>query len=94
MHWKNQEATHFDGATPLVVAACKGHLEMVRFPVEVGAVKDYGTEDGRSNSIVHCSWHSTGYLEIVTFLVEAGAAKIKPQTMEQHHCSLQLKRDS
>ena len=73
--FKNQEATHFDGATPLIVAACKGHLEMVRFLVEVGAVKYYGNEDGRSNSIVHCSWHSTGYLEIVTFLVEAGAAK-------------------
>ena len=42
------------GATPLCIAAERGHLDVVRHLVEVGADKDQAQNAG-CNSIVHCS---------------------------------------
>ena len=55
-----------DGATPLFVAALKGHLEVVRLLVESGANKDQGTTDKGATPLYIAA--EKGHLEVVRFL--------------------------
>ena len=60
------------GATPLLVAAENGNLDVVRFLVEVGAAKDQADNDGATPSVVVAQ---EGHLDVVQFLAEISAAR-------------------
>ena len=65
------EQRHLDtGKSPLFLAAQEGHLEIVRFLLEIGANKDQAEKDGTTPLHVAAGG---GHLDIVRFLVEAGA---------------------
>ena len=66
MQKKNQGTTD-DGATPLYIAAEKGHLEVVRFLVESGAKKNQGTTDDGATPLFIAT--QNGHLEVVSPIV-------------------------
>ena len=62
-------------ATPLHLAAEKGHLKVVQLLVESGAKCDLTTKDGRTALDVAVDY---GHVEIVRFLSELGEGAEKP----------------
>ena len=58
--------------TPLFTAAQNGHIDVVRFLVDVGAAKDQTDNNSRTPLWVAAR---NGHLDIVRFLVEVGLAK-------------------
>eukprot|EP00439_Symbiodinium_sp_Y106_P023855 s1984_g2.t3 len=58
--------------TPLRLASCNGHVEIVRLLLEAGADKDLADNDGYTPLI---SASSRGHVEIARLLLEAGANK-------------------
>ena len=72
------QGTTDNGATPLFIAAQKGHLEVVRFLVVSGANKDQGkTDKGETPLFVAAE---NGHLEVVRLLVMSGANKDQGRT--------------
>eukprot|EP00435_Cladocopium_sp_Y103_P012806 s3856_g3.t1 len=70
---KDQAAN--DGATPLLVAARRGHLDIVQFLVEVGAARDQAANDGATPLLVAAE---NGHLDIVA--LTNGEPRIKWKT--------------
>ena len=58
--------------TPLFIAACKGHLDVVRHLVEVGADKDRADNERTTPLFIAAR---KGHLDVVGHLVEVGADK-------------------
>jgi ankyrin repeat protein len=69
----NQRMTD-NGATPLLVAAQKGHLAVVKFLVEEGkASVDQATNDDATPLFIAAQ---EGHLDVVKYLVEEGKANV------------------
>ena len=64
-------STKTNAATPLLAAAEKGHLEVVRLLVELSANKDQGTTDKKATPLLVAT--QNGHLDVVSLLVESGA---------------------
>ena len=64
--------------SPMHLAGSRGHLDAVRFLVEVGANKDQLTTDDGSTPLHYAA--EGGHLDIVCFLIESGAQKDQPTT--------------
>ena len=66
------------GATPLYVAACNGHLDVVRHLVEVVAGKDHAENRGNTQSALNISsrLHSVLLLGAFTFGLESDESVI------------------
>ena len=73
---KDQAAT--DGMTPLIIAAQQGHLDIVRFLVEVGVAKDQAATDGMTPLIIAAQ---QGHLDMSAFWWKLVWPKIKQQLM-------------
>ena len=76
------------GATPLFVAALKGHVGVVRFLVESGANKDQSQRDDGATPL-HAAAQK-GRIDVVRFLVSLVPTKTKARQMEQRLCFKQL----
>ncbi|CAK8990518.1 unnamed protein product [Durusdinium trenchii] len=64
-------------ATPIHIAANRGHLEVVRLLLEAGADKDAVRTDGATALFIAAK---NGHLEVVRLMLEAGADKDAVQT--------------
>ena len=69
-----ERAIMANGATALIVASARNHLEIVRLLIEAGANKENSCTDGATALFVASEGN---YLEIVNLLVQAGADKDK-----------------
>ncbi len=64
------ESMNTAGATPLVLAAQKGHLDIVRLLLDAGAEKDYKTKNGQTALSLAAQ---NDHYDVVQFLLEKGA---------------------
>ena len=64
---KKDQGTADVGATPLFIAAQRGHLEVVRLLVESGANKDQGLTDVGTTPLFIAA--QNGHREVVRFLL-------------------------
>jgi ankyrin repeat protein len=68
----DKEAVTANGGTPLHVAACEGHVPVVKTLFEAGADKEAATSNGYTPlNVAACE----GHVAVVAALVEAGADK-------------------